>query len=187
MLPAPRSVLPALQGCSSIGRAPVSKTGGCEFESHHPCHYSALRKGIGVGAIVQELFRVGVCKRTQGRIARQATAAAFAVIAALGAWSLSDYFADQEPQWRYGLPLVLLAIGLWASFRVVQMPTFADFLISVEGEMNKVSWPSRSELFRASIVVMAVIFFLAALLFVYDLVLTELLRFAEQLFVWMFG
>jgi preprotein translocase subunit SecE len=140
-----------------------------------------------VGAIVQEFFRVGVYKRTQGRIARQVTFAALAVIVALGAWSLSEYFADQEPAWRYGLPLALLAIGLWASFRVVQMPAFADFLISVEGEMNKVSWPSRSELFRASIVVMAVIFFLAFLLFTYDLILTELLQLIERLITWLFG
>ena len=27
-----------LKGRSSIGRAPVSKTGGCEFKSHRPCH-----------------------------------------------------------------------------------------------------------------------------------------------------
>ena len=50
---------------------------------------------------------------------------------------------------HYYVPLAFMAIGLWASFRVVQMPAFADFLISVEGEMNKVSWPSRGELFRA--------------------------------------
>jgi preprotein translocase subunit SecE len=140
-----------------------------------------------VGAIVQEFFRVGVYKRTQGRIARQVTFAAFAVIVALGAWSLSEYFADRETAWRYGLPLGLLALGLWASFRVVQMPAFADFLISVEGEMNKVSWPSRGELFRASIVVMVVIFFLAFLLFFYDLILTELLRLVEGLITWLFG
>ena len=82
---------------------------------------------------------------------------------------------------------MLLAVGLWASFRIVQMPTFADFLISVEGEMNKVSWPSRGELFRASLVVILVIFFLAALLFAYDLVLTEILSFLDRLIGWMFG
>jgi preprotein translocase subunit SecE len=140
-----------------------------------------------VGAIVQELFRVAVYKKTQGRIARQVTFAALAVIVALGAWSWSEYFRDRGPGLRYYVPLAALAAGLWASFRVVQMPTFADFLISVEGEMNKVSWPSRSELFRASIVVMVVIFFLAALLFTYDLVLTELLRLAERSIAWIFG
>jgi preprotein translocase subunit SecE len=140
-----------------------------------------------MGAIVQELFRLGVYKRTQGRIARQATFAALAVIVALGAWSLSEYYRDRGPVVHYYVPLVLLAAGLWASFRVVQMPAFADFLISVEGEMNKVSWPSRSELFRASLVVIVVIFFLAGLLFAYDLILTELLQLAERLITWLFG
>jgi preprotein translocase subunit SecE len=77
--------------------------------------------------------------------------------------------------WINLMPLLVLAVGLWASFRMVQLPNFADFLISVEGEMNKVSWPARGELFRASIVVMFVIFFLAAILLVYDSLLTLLM------------
>jgi preprotein translocase subunit SecE len=119
-----------------------------------------------------ELFSFGVYKRSQGKVARQATFAALAVIVALGCWSLSGYLTGRGPAWQYGLPLVLFALGMWASFRVVQLPNFADFLISVEGEMNKVSWPSRGELFRASIVVMIVIFVLAAVLFAYDAALT---------------
>jgi preprotein translocase subunit SecE len=85
------------------------------------------------------------------------------------------------------VPWGLLLAGLWTSFRVVQMPAFADFLISVEGEMNKVSWPARSELFRASLVVILVIFFLAGLLYVYDFVLREFLLFLERLIDWVFG
>jgi preprotein translocase subunit SecE len=140
-----------------------------------------------VGAFVQELFRVGLYKRSQGRIARQATFAALAVVVALGAWSLSEFFQDWEPTFRYFVPFVLLLGGLWASFRVVQMPSFADFLISVEGEMNKVSWPSRGELFRASMVVIIVIFFLAALLFFYDFLLEGIRNFLDRLVGWMFG
>jgi preprotein translocase subunit SecE len=121
-----------------------------------------------VGAFVQELFRFGLYKRSQGRIARQATFAALAVIVALGCWSLSEYYSGRGATARLAVPLVVLAAGLWISFRVVQMPNFADFLIAVEGEMNKVSWPSRGELFRASLVVMIVIFLLAALLYVFD-------------------
>jgi preprotein translocase subunit SecE len=67
------------------------------------------------------------------------------------------------------------------------MPAFADFLISVEGEMNKVSWPSRSELFRASIVVMVVIFFLAFLLYGYDVLLTWIKDFLDRLVGSFFG
>ena len=140
-----------------------------------------------MGAFVQELFRVGVYKRNQGRIARQATFAALAIIVALGAWSLSEFFQDKHQVLHYLVPFVLLVAGVWASFRIVNMPSFADFLISVEGEMNKVSWPSRVELFRASIVVMVVIFFLAATLFLYDVVLKEIIDFLDGLISWLFG
>jgi preprotein translocase subunit SecE len=85
------------------------------------------------------------------------------------------------------VPLAFMAIGLWASFRIVQTPSFADFLISVEGEMNKVSWPSRGELFRATLVVILVVFFLAGLLFAYDAVLTWILQVLDGAVGWMFG
>jgi preprotein translocase subunit SecE len=140
-----------------------------------------------VGAFVQELLSVGFYKRNQGRIARQATFAALAVIVALGAWSMSAFYQDRGAWLHYFVPFVLLLAGLWASFRIVQMPNFADFLISVEGEMNKVSWPSRGELFRASMVVMAVIFFLAGLLFLYDFVLEIARDFLDRIVTGLFG
>src|SRR3954449_2738026 len=140
-----------------------------------------------MAAMVQELFRFGFYKRNQGRIARQATFGALVVIVVLGCWRLNQYYSEQDAALRVYTPLVLLAIGLWVSFRVVQMPAFADFLISVEGEMNKVSWPDRGELFRASLVVILVIFFLAALLFAYDAALTAILRFLDNAVGWLFG
>lgn len=132
-------------------------------------------------AVVRELFSVGLYKRNQGRIARQATFAALAVLVALGCWSLSAYSQEHGRVWQYYVPFALMAIGLWASFRVVNIPAFADFLISVEGEMNKVSWPSRGELFRASVVVILVIFFLAFLLFAYDALLSFIMKFIDGL------
>ncbi len=96
-----------------------------------------------------------------------------AVMVAVGAWKLNTT-GETEVQ-RYVTPLVVLAVGWWASFRIVNLPKFADFLISVEAEMNKVSWPGRSELWRASIVVIIVIFFLAALLFTYDIILKAIM------------
>jgi len=149
-----------------------------------------------VEAVVRELFSIGLYKRSQGRIARQATFVGLALIIALGAWALTDQLTGfVNPKWtparqnivQYGIPLALLVLGLWASFRVVNIPAFADFLISVEGEMNKVSWPSRSELFRASVVVILVIFFLAALLFGHDALLSWIMMGIDGLVDRMFG
>lgn len=147
---------------------------------------------------VQELFSFGVYKRNQGRIARLATSGAFAAIVALGAWRLSQFLGgvvSDHPEWsptqqnivHYFIPMAVLAVGLWASYRTVQIPSFAEFLISVENEMNKVSWPSRGDLFRASVVVILVIFFLAAILFAYDAVLKFILDGLDSVVQWLFG
>lgn len=120
-------------------------------------------------SLVRDLFQLGVYKRNQGRVTRQVTFAALALIVLLGAWRLNAFLVGQSLTVQYAVPGVVLAVGLWVSFRVVNWPVFADFLISVEAEMNKVSWPTRSELFRSSAVVIVTIFGLAALLFGYDL------------------
>jgi len=140
-----------------------------------------------VAAIVYEFFRFGRYKRNQGQIARRATLIALAVIVLLGCWRMGQYYSDQASVLHYYVPVAFLVIGLWASYRAVQMPSFADFLISVEGEMNKVSWPSRGELFRASLVCILVIFFLAGLLFVYDAALTWIIRALDGVVSWIFG
>ena len=123
--------------------------------------------------LIAGMFDTSRYKRSQGKVARQLTVAALAAIVGIGSWLLSE--RGDDVVWRYVVPLVVLAAGLWASWRIVNIPRFADFLISVEAEMNKVSWPSRSELLRASVVVIIVIFFLAGLLFVYDYILDQFL------------
>ncbi len=121
--------------------------------------------------LIAGMFKNSRYKRSQGKIARQVTF--FAIIAAIaaGAWILSRQAEGYGAVRQYLIPLGVFAIGSWISFRIVNMPRFADFLISVEAEMNKVSWPGRGELYRASLVVIAVIFLLVAVLFGYDFLL----------------
>lgn len=69
-----------------------------------------------------------------------------------------------------GIPVLFSAVGAWMIFRLVNWPRFADFLISVEAEMDKVSWPNRSELYRSTIVVLGTMFFLGFVLLAYDVV-----------------
>ncbi len=121
-----------------------------------------------MGAFFQELIHFGIYKRSQGRITRQVTFAAMAVGMGIGLWQLSSSMIGQPITVRFGVPGTMLAVGLWVAYRVVNVPGCADFLISVEAEMNKVSWPTRNELFRASMVVLFVIFVLAAVLTVFD-------------------
>lgn len=133
------------------------------------------------GSFWTNLLSFSVYKRHQGRVTRQATFAALAVTVAIGVWRLAELL----PLWfggdsgsevstdlgvvRFLVPGLLLASGLWLSFRAVNLPRFADFLIAVEAEMAKVSWPTRSEVVRSSAVVIFMMFALAAILGLYDL------------------
>ena len=128
------------------------------------------------GTFWRNLFATALYKRSQGRVARQVTFAALAIAIALGAYSLSTYLLDQTAAVRFGVSGGVLALGLWISYRAVNLPKFADFLIAVEAEVNKVTWPTRSVLFRSSAVVIFLMFALALILFMYDLILSQILR-----------
>jgi len=116
-------------------------------------------------------------KPNQGRVVRQVTAVSIGLIVLLGSfefsttplivrWGKSLNFEGMS----YAVLLALSCIGLWIAYRIVNVPKFADFLIAVEAEMKKVSWPGRGELWRASVVVIFVIFAMAGLLFMFDVI-----------------
>jgi len=157
------------------------------------------KSATATSSFFRELFHVGLYKRSQGKVARQVTFAAAAICIVLGTWRLWHTLRVWQPQFLFDLmawmgvtsfaenyssyqlhfiiPAVLLLGGLWISYRVVNLPRFADFLIAVEAEMNKVSWPTRAELLRSSLVVIVVIFFLAAILFGFDMFWGVVFRF----------
>jgi preprotein translocase subunit SecE len=133
-----------------------------------------------------ELFQIGIYKPSLGRVTRQVTAGALFLLLAYGCLSLWYYLAPRSssneavksPDWylqygeyiHWGLPLLALAASAWFCYRLVNYSRFAEFLISVEAELNKVSWPSKSELFRSTVVVIFMLLFLAVILFVFDVV-----------------
>ncbi len=125
--------------------------------------------GIGSAAFLQNLFQARLYKRNQGRITRQVTFAAIAIAMLLGCWRMHLSADPTDVAMRMGLPGALLCVGLWVAYRAVNFAGFADFLISVEAEMSKVSWPTKTELVRGSMVVLITILFLAGFLFMFDL------------------
>jgi preprotein translocase subunit SecE len=135
----------------------------------------AKEREVSLNGFWRDMFQIGLYKRNQGRVTRQITFAALALIVGLGAWRLYEFFAPSAFT-NYGVPWILGIAGVWLSFRVVNMPRFADFLIAVEAEMSKVSWPTRKELFRGSVVVIVTIVVLAGVLYIFDFVWAFLLR-----------
>lgn len=95
-----------------------------------------------------------------------------------GIKALQPSHVVQQVGWiKTGVPLAIAIFGAWIIYRAVNFPRFADFLISVEAEMDKVSWASRQELQRATIVVVCTMFFLGFVLFVFDQVWVYIFRF----------
>jgi preprotein translocase subunit SecE len=137
-------------------------------------------------SFASELLSARLYKPTQGRIARQITGGAIWLAFAVAAWRwwqtaygmdlLASLAGAEESQraalgvLRWVLPGLLLAIGIWIGYRTVNYPRFADFLIAVEAEMNKVMWPSQDELVRSSLVVIVLLLAFAGLMYVFDMV-----------------
>ena len=67
------------------------------------------------------------------------------------------------------VPLILGVLLLWLAWRITNWPTFADFLIATEAEINKVSWTTRKRLVTDTIVVLVTVFFLTGFLFAVDI------------------
>ncbi len=129
-------------------------------------------------SLLPELFRFGIYKSNQGRMVRQFTFFAIAVVAAFGCITLANgplmSYAKVfrlVSRWQFGL------FCCWVAFRVVNFPRFADFLVSVESELEKVTWPGRQEVLQATVVVLCTMFFLGLFLFLIDLVWTWLFSF----------
>lgn len=134
-----------------------------------------MSRGKDDTTFVASLMSATQYKRNQGRMARRLTATAVAAVSLIGCWTLSNTALSQyEPPVRIGVPVVLAVLGLWAAFRIVNYPRFADFLVSVEAEMDKVSWADVEYLKRATGVVLGVMLFLGLVLSLYDLFWLEL-------------
>jgi preprotein translocase subunit SecE len=128
-----------------------------------------MAKNEALGGFWISLVSPGIYKRTQGKRCRQLTAGLLIVWSVFGCLTLyNGPLLDADPGTRIGIPLVLGIVSVWLSFRLVNYPQFADFLIAVEAEMKKVSWPSLQQCFRAATVVIVTMFLLAIILFAYD-------------------
>jgi preprotein translocase subunit SecE len=129
-------------------------------------------------SLLGSMFQAGLYKPQQGRIVRQVTFVTVAVLVLLIAWEIGQmtFIEDLFSGASYAAFGLFALIGLWFAYRIVNYPAFTDFLIAVEAEMKKVSWPAWPQLWAASLVVIFVIFSMALSLWVFDLLWTRIFQ-----------
>jgi preprotein translocase SecE subunit len=138
----------------------------------------------------QGWFTAAGYKKSQGRLVRRGTIVGIGALIACGLWTLTighhtletgpkDWallvpFSGGSQQFivladvRFTLPLLLAAAALWLTYRIVNFPAFADFLIATEAELNKVSWTTRKRLVQDTIVVLTTVVLLTVFLLLVD-------------------
>jgi len=120
-----------------------------------------------------------IFKPGQGGYVRWGTAAGCAVIAIAGAHFVYDQMArfTTDLWWRVLLPVAILVVLGYLVFRLVgQSKAAVNFMIATEGEMKKVNWSSRKEVFGATRVVIVMVMALAFFLFVMNIAFILLFR-----------
>jgi len=112
-----------------------------------------------------------IYKRNQGKYTRICTALGAAIIIGLGCLRFYQQLeaADLNLWVETMVPAALFVVLCILTFYLVNKASVADFMIAAEGEMKKVSWSSRKEIFVSTFIVIVVVVFMAALLGVTDL------------------
>ncbi len=124
-------------------------------------------------------MRLKIYKPGQGKNTRLWSGIGAGVIVALGCLQLYNVLEAMEwagltevgRMWVSSLiPVTIFIVLGLLIFWIVNKPAAADFMINAEGELKKVSWSSKREVAISTLIVIIVLFSLAALLGVSDVV-----------------
>jgi len=116
-----------------------------------------------------------IYKSGQGKYTRLYSGLAVGAIVAIGCWRLYERLAvlnisDNAREWVQTLvPAGVFVVLCYLVFWLVNRPTVADFMISAEGELKKVSWSSRKEVTVSTFIVIFVVILMACLLGLTDI------------------
>jgi len=125
-----------------------------------------------------------IYKSGQGKYTRIGTSLGIGIIITVGCYQfyntlrMLDFGLSQRVLlWvNIMIPAVLFVILGFLLFRLINRPSIADFMIAGEGEMKKVSWSSRKEIFVSTLIVIIVVIIMAFLLGVSDLLFQVIFR-----------
>ncbi|MCG3137802.1 MAG: Protein translocase subunit SecE [Phycisphaerae bacterium] len=143
--------LPASAGGSGGLQPPVTASAG--DESYRPAERSL------------KTYKPG-----QGYYTRLGTAVGAGALLLTGMHYIWSRLPPENPVVQNGIPaLLLILLGGLVAWVILLNRRSGDFFIAVEGEMKKVSWSSRKEIFGSTKVVLVFTLTIAILLFLIDL------------------
>lgn len=113
---------------------------------------------------------LNIYKRGQAKNTRLWTAISVFVVGAYGCFVLHQKLSAMNNIWvetllPFGLCAILGGVIAW----LMNKPSVADFLISSEGEIKKVSWSTRKEIVSSTSVVIFVMLAVSIFLYVVDM------------------
>jgi len=113
-----------------------------------------------------------IYKPGQGKYTRLCSGFTVATIVVIGCWRLYERLGASDLNlWVTSLvPVGVFAVLGAVVYWLLNKPLLADFLIAAEGELKKVNWSSRREVFVSTIVVIIVVVAMAVLLGATDMV-----------------
>ena len=163
-----------------MGKVKNETAGGKGGKSVPPVKPSMARTiQAWLAPFLSNLVHTGSYKPNQGWYARLWTGIALGTLLLVGLYRLFEYMKSatgNNPGARLGIPALIGAALGWLIYRVLHYPPFVDFLIATEAEMNKVSWTSKSDLYRATTVVLVTVFLMSVYLFGVDYLWMTLLQ-----------
>ena len=115
-------------------------------------------------------------KPKQGHRVRVTAVVAVALLSALAAGELYSALVDFPMHLRLALPVVLLVALVGPALYLLNRPRVADFLIDTQGELAKVSWPSRQQVLGSTGAVLILVLLLGAYLLALDKLVDLVLR-----------
>lgn len=119
-----------------------------------------------------------IYKPGQGKYTRLCTGFAVAGIVLFGCWRLYQTLEGADVNlWVASLVPAAIFVALSGlTYWLLNKPAVADFMIAAEGELKKVNWSSRKEVAVSTLIVIVVVFVMAAILGATDLVFSIVFR-----------
>ena len=159
-----------MEGRSSIGRAPVSKTGGWGFKSLRPCEpAAAMRPRLLCGRARSQAGHRGQMNRATKRLlakqekqAERDRARSMPLPGAAGGGAGAGRGSSKGGGFGFGKRKEPGAV------KEKRLKRWGRFLREVRVELKKVAWPSRNEVVTYTVVVLVSVTFVTMLVFGLD-------------------